>query len=196
MSGPERRDQLLGVARDLFVRDGYRATTADVASGAGVSDALVVKHFGTKEGLFRAAIVEPVFELLEEALRDGREWALNDDLEDPAHHFENITRFAEGWVTAVAEHKALLLGLVRESAAFAEDAAHMLDLGRQLVEDLAEALQRYARSPQYVDFDALAITYATIGALTMGAVVSEDPLAFARQYVEMVHFGLRTVETR
>jgi AcrR family transcriptional regulator len=49
------RRQILGVAHDLLLAQGYRATTmADVARGAGVSVETVYKAFGTKAALAKA----------------------------------------------------------------------------------------------------------------------------------------------
>jgi AcrR family transcriptional regulator len=48
--------QILDAARELFATEGYeRATIRGVAAKAGVDPALVMQHFGSKEGLFAAA---------------------------------------------------------------------------------------------------------------------------------------------
>jgi len=50
------RERILTAAIDLFGRDGVDATTMrDIAAAAHVSPALVVHHFGSKEGLSEAA---------------------------------------------------------------------------------------------------------------------------------------------
>jgi AcrR family transcriptional regulator len=47
---------ILEAARALFAETGYeRATIRAVAGAAGVDPALVMQHFGSKEGLFAAA---------------------------------------------------------------------------------------------------------------------------------------------
>lgn len=47
------RDAILDAARTLFAERGYRAVTVrDIAAAASCSPALVIKHFGSKEGLF------------------------------------------------------------------------------------------------------------------------------------------------
>jgi len=51
------RAALLQAARGRFVRLGYDATTTrDVAADAGVNPALIKRYFGSKEGLFKAAL--------------------------------------------------------------------------------------------------------------------------------------------
>ncbi|MFE2428986.1 TetR/AcrR family transcriptional regulator [Streptomyces sp. NPDC059373] len=61
--GPRRRDAaatrqaLLQAARGRFVRLGYdRTTLRDVAADVGVNLALIKRYFGSKEGLFKAAV--------------------------------------------------------------------------------------------------------------------------------------------
>jgi AcrR family transcriptional regulator len=51
-----RDDEILEVARAIFLESGADATTASVAARAGVSEALVFKRFGTKERLFELAM--------------------------------------------------------------------------------------------------------------------------------------------
>ena len=54
------RADILAAARELFARHGFEATTTRmVAEAAGVDQALVVRAFGGKEGLFRAALEWP-----------------------------------------------------------------------------------------------------------------------------------------
>jgi AcrR family transcriptional regulator len=49
-------ERLLEVAREVFLEKGIRATTADVAERAKVSEGTVFHRFPTKEALFRAAM--------------------------------------------------------------------------------------------------------------------------------------------
>ncbi len=50
--------QILAAARTVFLEQGFRATTVDVANHAGISSASIFKHFPTKEALFFAAMSE------------------------------------------------------------------------------------------------------------------------------------------
>lgn len=51
------RAAILGAARGRFTREGYdRVRLGDVAEDAGVNAALVVRYFGSKEGLFTEAV--------------------------------------------------------------------------------------------------------------------------------------------
>jgi AcrR family transcriptional regulator len=57
LPGEQRRPQIVAVARRLFAQRGYDATTTrEIAAEAGVSDALIYRHFPGKEALLRAVI--------------------------------------------------------------------------------------------------------------------------------------------
>jgi len=54
------RTALLEAASELFEELGYdRATTREIGERAGVDAAMIARYFGSKEGLFLAAIAEP-----------------------------------------------------------------------------------------------------------------------------------------
>lgn len=53
MSRPDSRSSILDAARELFSEHGYQAVTIrDIATSAGVSPALVMKHYRSKAELF------------------------------------------------------------------------------------------------------------------------------------------------
>jgi AcrR family transcriptional regulator len=57
MAGGERRQQILGVAMRLFSQHGFRGTTTkEIARDAGVSEAMVFRHFATKQELYSAIL--------------------------------------------------------------------------------------------------------------------------------------------
>lgn len=57
MTGDERRDQILRVAIKLFSQYGFRGTTTKkIAEAAGVSEAMVFRHFSTKSELYHALL--------------------------------------------------------------------------------------------------------------------------------------------
>lgn len=58
---PATRDAILRAARESFAAAGFeRATIRDIAARAGVDPALVMHFFGSKDGLFSAAMALPV----------------------------------------------------------------------------------------------------------------------------------------
>src|SRR5918999_815328 len=57
MAAEERRQQIVSVAMRLFSERGFRGTTTkELALGAGVSEAIIFRHFATKEDLYHAII--------------------------------------------------------------------------------------------------------------------------------------------
>ena len=57
MAGDERRTQILQVAMRLFSQRGFRGTTTrEIAVAAGVSEAMVFRHFANKEELYTAIL--------------------------------------------------------------------------------------------------------------------------------------------
>lgn len=75
MTGAERREQLLGIARSVFAERGYEATSIEeIAERAGVTRPVVYEHFGGKEGIHAVVVdreVNHLSELLAAALREG-----------------------------------------------------------------------------------------------------------------------------
>lgn len=57
MAADERRSQILRIAVQLFSQHGFRGTTTrEIATAAGVSEAMVFRHFATKQELYAAII--------------------------------------------------------------------------------------------------------------------------------------------
>ena len=55
----ERKRQLLAAAKQLFHTRGYQETTAEtVAAAAGVSEAVLARHFASKKALFEELLQE------------------------------------------------------------------------------------------------------------------------------------------
>jgi TetR/AcrR family transcriptional regulator len=57
LTGADRRRQLIEAAMDLFARKGFAGTTTrEIAAAAGVSEAIIFRHFHTKRELYTAII--------------------------------------------------------------------------------------------------------------------------------------------
>ena len=57
MSASDRRQQLLETALDLFSRKGFEgATTKEIAAAAGVTEAIIFRHFINKQTLYKAVL--------------------------------------------------------------------------------------------------------------------------------------------
>jgi AcrR family transcriptional regulator len=69
MPGEDRRRQLLRVAIESFAQNGFSGTkTKDIAAAAGVSEAILFRHFASKEDLYHAILDE------KEATLGGERW--------------------------------------------------------------------------------------------------------------------------
>lgn len=58
-TGQQNKQRIVEAAREHFMRDGYeKATVRRIAAEAGVDVAMVYYHFGNKEGLFNASVLD------------------------------------------------------------------------------------------------------------------------------------------
>ena len=112
----EARRLLLDAARGLFARKDYRSTTTrEIAETAGVTEYLLFRHFGSKAGLFREALVLPFTSIVDEF---AATWQT---IDHEATVEEELARhFVERVYDVVVEHRGLLLTLVA-SEAFSDD---------------------------------------------------------------------------
>lgn len=107
------RGLLLDSARRLFAAKGYAgASTREIALDAGVNETLIFRHFGNKEGLFTAAVVEP-FRTLIDAFVDHWE-------ETYVQNSMSTNQLVEAWIHALyellREHRELVSALVGASS--------------------------------------------------------------------------------
>ena len=85
MTAEDRKIQILRVAVSLFSKKGFGGTTTkEIANAAGVSEAMVFRHYSTKEELYTAILdhkacsgdaMDPE-ELVAEALQEKNDWAV------------------------------------------------------------------------------------------------------------------------
>ena len=79
LSSGDRRQQILDVATQLFARQGYEGTTTrQIAESAAVNEAIIFRHFSTKEDLYWAVIEDQCRirggrEKLEQAIASGQD---------------------------------------------------------------------------------------------------------------------------
>ena len=75
LSASARRTQLIEVARGVFARHGYEATSVEeIAARAAVSKPIVYEHFGGKEGLYAVLVdreMDAVVTRISEAIASG-----------------------------------------------------------------------------------------------------------------------------
>lgn len=126
----EARLLLLEAARELFARRDYRGTTTrEIAETAGVAEYLLFRHFGSKAGLFREALVVPFTSFLDEFATTWQSVVPEQTDE------EQLTRqFVGRLYDVLVEHRGLLLTLVAADGLGDEDieAAGIADIRRAL----------------------------------------------------------------
>src|SRR5579864_6099665 len=80
MQHKDRRQDILKAAVDLFAKKGFRGTTTrDLAAHAEVNEAIIFRHFKTKEELYRAILEEKVHESREEQRTELEQLARSGD---------------------------------------------------------------------------------------------------------------------
>jgi AcrR family transcriptional regulator len=127
MRGPERRAQLLAVARRAFGRSGFHGVSMDeVAKEAGVTKPILYDHFHSKEELY-GALLEADAQALEERVRSA--------LAAPTGNRERIRQSFQAYFDFVDEHAAGFRLFMQESMAGDGD-----DLFRSKVQDVRDRI--------------------------------------------------------
>ena len=103
MSGDARREQILSTAVDLFSRHGFSGTTTkEIARAAGVSEAMVFRHFSTKGDLYAAI-------LHSKSCQDGMHqfpWEGNTELQKAIEAKDDFGVFYHLALQAMIKHQA------------------------------------------------------------------------------------------
>ncbi|MEZ4450467.1 MAG: helix-turn-helix domain-containing protein [Nannocystaceae bacterium] len=104
-------EELLAVAREVFVEQGLAASTRTIARRAGVSEAVFYQRYGTKADLFFRAMVPPTLDL--EAILDAPRDAPGDAPRDPASGArETLERVALGLLAYFRELFPILMPML------------------------------------------------------------------------------------
>ena len=126
----EPRRLLLDAARTLFARRDYRSTTTrEIAEAAGVSEYLLFRHFGSKAGLFREALVLPFTSFVDGF---GKTWQAV--VPEETDEQELSRHFVGQLYDVLVEHQGLLLTLVASDGLSEEEieSAGIADIRRAL----------------------------------------------------------------
>jgi AcrR family transcriptional regulator len=141
MAGGERRLQILGVAMRLFSQHGFRGTTTkEIAQAAGVSEAMVFRHFATKQELY-SAILD--FKACSGSLGDPREF-----LADALQRKDDRAVFTELARALMHHHESdqEFLRLLTHAALEEHELAHMF--WERTIRKMYEFLGGYVRERQ------------------------------------------------
>jgi AcrR family transcriptional regulator len=129
-SPQEVRELLLGAARSTFAARGYaRSSTREIADAAGVSEALLFRHFGTKANLFELAILHP-FHGFMDAYVDGRPADITDEPPPPEVPSRD---YVETLYDLLSQNRELVMALL---------AARAYEVDLTATPELSDALDR------------------------------------------------------
>jgi AcrR family transcriptional regulator len=132
-SGEPRR-LLVEAAQELFNRKGYASTsTREVAVRATVSEALIYRYFGSKAGLFRAAMVQPFIDTLDDEIAMLGARQPSDTLSR-----KEVWTFVASMYDIFHEHRALA------AMVFAADALIESEVAESgMIDDVRSAIDRF-----------------------------------------------------
>ncbi|MDM7921507.1 MAG: TetR/AcrR family transcriptional regulator [Pyrinomonadaceae bacterium] len=174
MTGDMRREQILHTAVELFSRNGFSGTTTKkIAEAAGVSEAMVFRHFASKDELYGAILHSKVCEGGEHQFP----WEGNADL--------------EAAMAAKDDHKVFHLLAVRALEKHQEDTGFMRLLFYAALEE-HELAERFAT-------EFIAKLYVFIGGYIEqrqkdGAMRNVNPRVAVRAFMGMlIHHSLNNM---
>lgn len=103
MKGDKRREQILQTAVELFSQRGFKGTTTkEIARAAGVSEAMVFRHFATKDELYGAILDN-------KSCADGVHrfpWEANEKLKQAIEQKDDFAVFYNIALDALNKHQA------------------------------------------------------------------------------------------
>ena len=125
MRAPERRRQLIDVARQVFGREGFHTVTMDaVAKEAGVTKPILYDHFSSKRDLY-LALLEADLSALRERVRTA--------LETSKGNRERIRASFQAYFDFVDEHADGFRLLMTEAVGAERDFREMVEQFREAV---------------------------------------------------------------
>jgi AcrR family transcriptional regulator len=163
----EVRNLLLDAARSLFAAKGYAgATTHDIAVEAGVSEALLFRHFGTKAQLFERAVIDPINEFISGYVE---QWTSRPGTE---HTVDRVAfAYVDGFYRLLLEHGDLVLALMTAQAYEAIDGVGGSPLSR-LIDEL-EAVPDQEAALRGLSFDVPIATRLVVGMVMAMALLDK-----------------------
>jgi AcrR family transcriptional regulator len=154
---------LLEVARELFDAKGFQATTTmEISRQADVSERLIFSKFGSKAGVFNAAVLEPFAEVVAAYLDAWLTDARGDTT--PEERFDYLV---SGLYDLARKHRKALITALAENINGESGQQHTFD-------KLAQTIQRMLLVPHdYTGLDVPALVGALVG-MVFGAALLDD----------------------
>jgi AcrR family transcriptional regulator len=171
----EEVDRLLvDAARTAFTERGYSGTsTRDICDAAGVSEALLFRHFGTKADLFDAAVLEPFHMFVGRFITEWESQPIGN------HSAEELCRgFLAGLYGLLKEHRELAMTLLGAMAFESRELGHTLETAPSFAM-LLRRLERVAgeeAAAQGFDFN-VPVAVRAVSAMTL-CMALLDPWLF------------------
>ncbi|HTK66083.1 MAG TPA: helix-turn-helix domain-containing protein [Pseudonocardia sp.] len=168
------RELITGAARDLFAKRGYAATTTrDVALEAGVDEATIYRHFGSKAKLFETAVGEPYRRFMADYMGSWTEDTLG-----PKTGEEVVAEFAVGLYEALSANRDLILAYILAEK-FEAPELNLSGGGEGVVSRELRAMDEWSRRTcERLDFHDVddPVTLRCSFAMVMGLVLHDELL--------------------
>lgn len=196
LTADERRQQIVASARKVFVAQGLGgARTRDIAAEADVNEALLYRHFASKEELFEAAVVEPLQSAVAHLVQESG--APPDDSESSREEMVERTRLFLLDLIGVMQEVSPLLGIMMfggDEPAAGYYKQHLSPLLKQIGDVVRMNLGWW----DHRDFDPDQVVHTLFGAIWFETTVTrlqrkrlkKEPLA--QELADMVILGLAT----
>jgi TetR/AcrR family transcriptional regulator len=196
MSADERREHIENAARRVFIAQGLKGSRIrDIAAEAGINEALLYRHFASKEELFTATIVEPLREVV--ALRAEADSVPPAAAQSSQEEMVERTRLYIRSLLEVMEDIAPLLGAVMfDGEESASD--HYKEIVEPVLKQTAHSIRTNLTWWDHRAFDVEGAVRVAFGAVWFEVIVARlegrpvNAEAFARELAQTIVLGNAT----
>ena len=163
----EIRTRLLDAARELFAEKGYEATTTrDICARSGVAQTQLFHNFGSKEGIFEAAFLAPLTEVVDRYIAAWDRTRPDSTLE------QRVSTLLNGLFDMASENRSILLSAVCRGALSNGRETPRSDLLDHIARTLHE-MEVIEDAPAGVDIPSAIVVTA---GMVFGVVLLQDML--------------------
>lgn len=194
LAAADRRDQILAAARQVFIQSGLAgARVREISAVAGINEALLYRHFDSKDEMFEAAIAQPLEEGVQRLLAMGADAEAY--VGRGQAHRDWIARLLDGLLDAMIE-VVPLLGVVlfadpeRGEAFYTKHFVPAIDA-------IAAAIEATDELWEHSAFDARMISATVVGTCTLmaldqrfGGSLLDDRVVAMRAFTDNLFDGL------
>src|SRR3954452_11552649 len=191
MTGDARRARILEAARKVFSQNGFEgARTKQIADEGGTAEAMIYRHFASKEELFAAAIVEPFEQVVAHALRDAEAFPTISGRDRIEYSDRLHCEMHEAMRGLVPFLGPALFANPESGRSFYEE--HLLPLWKAY----ESSIVAFQKTHEHREIDPVLLSRMMIG-LHMGMAIDAyyrgteyDAAALGREITDLVHRGL------